>query len=518
MGMIPPDPETDAPAESLWQVFRHLNADNASLYRAMLDVFMEQKQSFVLHLKEIEVLEKLKARADGGSADALSVRAALTQLCGWGNLIARQDQSEARTLEDYRNQNFLYQLSAEGEAAEIALRHFRDHIEQPGELQATALRDIETALQEMTRLLREEDFEKLYAAFTGLFSRFEQLARQAEKFMGGLQRAIELQDLDLEAVLAYKERLIDYLERFLSELTLRAPAIAALLLELDAAGMAGALQRLAERDLTDQLDTGEASRARQEAKWRNRWQGMHTWFLGGKTSSQADNLRSFARGAIPELLSVLGALSERRNQRQDRAADYRALARWFAECPDEDAAHALWHAGFCLHPARYLTVDRATLDRYDDLRQPAQTSWLEAPGLEIAPSLRATGRSGGVGRSAGIPDHADARHLLRERLAREAAQLREARRLLLSGDRRRLADFTQLDPLAFDLLLDCLGEALARGGGQRPVTALSADGSLQIRLAPLPDAPLIRLAMPGGVFCGPDHEICIEETLQEISV
>lgn len=509
--------ESEQNEHAPWQVFRHLNADNATLYRVVLELFMEQKQSFVLHLKEIEILDRLRGRAGAVSMDALSVRAALTQLCGWGNLIARQDQSEARTLEDYRNQNFLYQLSAEGEAAEIALRHFRDHIEQPGELQATALRDIESALHEMSALLREEDFEKLHAAFTGLFTRFEQLARQAEKFMGGLQRAIELQDLDLDAVLAYKERLIDYLERFLSELTLRAPAIASLLLELDEAGMPAALRRLAERDLTDQLDTGPESRARQESKWRNRWQGMHTWFLGGKTPSQADNLRSFARGAIPELLSVLATLTERRNQRQDRAADYRTLARWFAECPDDEAAHTLWHNAFCLYPARFLTVDRATLDRYEELNQPARTSWLDAPGLEIAPSLRATGRSGGTGRSAGIPDHSAARHLLHERLAREAAQLREARRLLLAGDRQRLSDFAHLDPLAFDLLLDCLGEALARGGGQTAIQAQSADGTLHIHLAPIADAPIVHLPTNHGVFSGPDHSVRIEETRLEVS-
>lgn len=509
-------PPSDVIPESAWLVFRHLNAENADLYRAILELFMEQKQIFVLHLKEIEVLERLRTRETPINADALSVRGALNQLCGWSNLIARQDQSEARTLEDYRNQNFLYQLSAEGEAAEIALRHFRDHIEQPGELQAGALRDIETALHEMTALLRDGADDKLHAAFTGLFARFKQLANQAEKFMSGLQRAIELQDLELDAVLAYKERLIDYLERFLSELTLRTPAIATLLLDLDAAGMNDALLRLAERDLADQLDPGPETRARLEADWRLRWQGMHTWFLGGKTSSQADNLRSFARGAIPELLSVLGTLTERRNQRQDRAADYRTLARWFAECPDDDAAHRLWHAGFCLHSARHLTVDRATLDRFDDIRQPAQTSWLDAPGLEIAPSLRATGRSGGRGRSAGIPDHAEARTLLHEKLAREAAQLREARRLLLAGERRRLSEFTDLNPLAFDLLLDCLGEALSRGGGQHPVTAQSADGTLSIHLEPLRDAPLVHLPTPHGIFSGPDHAVRIEETLSEV--
>ncbi|MCC5849823.1 MAG: DUF2397 family protein, partial [Verrucomicrobia bacterium] len=95
-------PPSDVIPESAWLVFRHLNAENADLYRAILELFMEQKQIFVLHLKEIEVLERLRTRETPINADALSVRGALNQLCGWSNLIARQDQSEARTLEDYR--------------------------------------------------------------------------------------------------------------------------------------------------------------------------------------------------------------------------------------------------------------------------------------------------------------------------------------------------------------------------------------------------------------------------------
>lgn len=501
--------------ENSWQVFRHLNAENTGLYREILAVFMELKEGFVLHVKEMEILEALRQRNPERVPDDLSLRGALNQLCEWGNLIARQDQSEARTLEDFRNRNFLYQLSAEGESAEIALAYFRDHIEQPGELQATALRDIETALREMASLPGEDAFDKLHAAFTGLFARFDQLALQAQKFMSGVQRAIELQELDLDAVLAYKERLIDYLERFLSELTLRSPAIAGLLLDLDAAGMPETLRHLAERDLEDQLEPGPEARARLEASWHRRWRGMHTWFIGGNAPSQADKLRGCARGAIPELLSVLAALSERRSHRQDRAADFRTLARWFAECPDDAAAHRLWRSGFCLFSARHLTVDRATLDRFDDMRQPARISWLDAPGLELSPSLRATGRSGGRGRSAGIPDHSLDRRLLHEKLAREAAQLREARHMLLAGERRTLADFVHLDRLAFDLLLDCLGEALTRGGGGEPVTARSADGTLRIHLAPIDEAPLVRLPTRDGVFSGRDHLVRIEETLME---
>jgi uncharacterized protein (TIGR02678 family) len=50
-------------------------------------------------------------------------------------------------------------------------------------------------------------------------------------------------------------------------------------------------------------------------------------------------------------LDAVGLLNERRSGRSDRSADFRVLARWFAEAPDDEAAHRLWRAAFGLCPA-----------------------------------------------------------------------------------------------------------------------------------------------------------------------
>src|SRR5205814_8172334 len=62
---------------------------------------------------------------------------------------------------------------------------------------------------------------------------FEELTAQAQRFIGGLQRRMELQGLNVESFLAYKQRLIDYLERFLSHLVLAAHEIAMTIQSID---------------------------------------------------------------------------------------------------------------------------------------------------------------------------------------------------------------------------------------------------------------------------------------------
>ncbi len=60
-----------------------------------------------------------------------------------------------------------------------------------------------------------------------------------------------------------------------------------------------------------------------------------------------------ASAAIPQLLSAIGALNERRSGRSDRSADFRVLATWFAGCANDAEAHRLARAAFALNPARW---------------------------------------------------------------------------------------------------------------------------------------------------------------------
>src|SRR5699024_10709136 len=111
--------------------------------------------------------------------------------------------------------------------------------------------------------------------------------------------------------------------------------------------------------------------------WRERWTGLTRWFLSdARGPAQAELLRARARSAIPQLLSAVGAINERRAGRSDRSTDYRVLARWFAEAPDDSSAHRLWRTAFALSPARHLSLAPA------DASLPAATPWADAPPLD----------------------------------------------------------------------------------------------------------------------------------------
>jgi uncharacterized protein (TIGR02677 family) len=445
-----------------------------------------------------------------------AVRDLLRSLRDWGNLDEHPDTADVATVEEFYQPRFLYQLTAEGEAAERAISHFVENIRDPGELQAAALDDIRHLLRELEQLIDEPGVDGAKVALTlrSLRERFDELTVKAQVFVGSLQRTIDLRGASVANFVAYKDLLIEYLERFIGELVIATAEIAATLERLDGSRLESVLELVAARELADAVEAGAVARQQAIERWRGRWMGLRSWFIGSAAApSQAEALRARARSAIPALLSAAAAIHERRSARSDRATDLRTLARWFAELSTDEECHRLFRAAFGLSSCRHLSIDQASLVDREARPIPAQTSWLEAPALRISPRLRASGRYTRRGRPNNVIDRSADKQRLAALAREEAAQIAAAQRRIARGERVRLSEIGELDELSFGLLLDLLGEALSRKTrADEEVVATSADGTLQIALGPTGDSRLARIRTSNGELTGPDHFVTISET------
>lgn len=491
--------------------FAHLTAPNALLYRHVMRAFVAAKERFAVHLRPEDVHAALPAEVRPAGVDG--VAGALDALVRWGNLRADPDTARVTAVEDFYRKRYIYQLTQAGEAAEEALGAYDEALGRRGALQAVALHDIVTQLRALLVLAAEDepDPAKTHLALDALASRFGALADNAQAFMGSLQRTIDLHDVEEEVFLAYKDRLIQYLERFIQDLITLGGRIARLVLELEEDGTIGALLRAAAAREAADATPEESAKAGRDAleRWEGRWAGLAAWFVSRDgRDSQARLLRGRALGAIPQLLAVVRALNERRAGRSDRSADFRTLARWFAEAPDDDARHRLWRAAFGLYPARHLTVDADTLAARAARPVAAGTPWAAAEPLRISPRLRRTGSYERRGKPRRVEDRADRRRQLAEVADRQRAEITAARARLVTDGTTRLSELGELDPVAFGLFLHLLGDALATWRpGTRHTVATSNDGSMEIRLSALADRTTAEVRTPGGVFAGPDHLI-----------
>ncbi len=491
-------------------LFRHVSADKAQFYRVIMEAFAAAKRQFRLHLRPDEV--QLEAQWQGTPPTLEEIQLALSQLAEWGNLESQPDTARVSNIEDFYRARFLYRLSVGGEAVEAALTTFTQALQRRGELQTVALQDIFNRLEALLALVDEPvpDAAKVHEVLRDLVRVFEGLADNAQAFMAGVARTIELQQADVKAVLAYKQRLIDYLERFIGDLVGRSGAIAQRIIAL-APRIEPLLWQAANRETRDAApgDIYEQADALQQRlnSWRERWRGLRLWFVSdGHIQAQSELLRSKARAAIPQLLAAVAALNERRSGRSDRSADFRVLARWFADTENDAEAHRLWRAAFALNPARHLSLLSA-----EDV--PASTPWADAPAVAIHPRLRERGEIAPRGPVPHVKDRAAARALLAQQIAEERAQVEAARAVLATGTATRLSELRRLDTHAFRLFLALLGEALAaQASPDQPVMRQTADGLLQIYLEPLSLDSHAEIETELGVFTGRDHMITITPT------
>ncbi|MEV7233869.1 TIGR02677 family protein [Streptomyces sp. NPDC051020] len=514
----PPESEAASPLTD-YTPFAHLTAPNAALYRQVMRAFLAAKERFAVHLRPEDVHAALDA--DTRPGDVEPVVKALDSLVAWGNLRADPDHARVTAVEDFYRRRFIYQLTRAGEAAEAALGTYDEALGRRGELQAVALHDIVTQLRALLVIAGEDepDPAKAHIALSVLTARFTDLADNARAFMGSLQRTIDLHDIEVEAFLAYKDRLIQYLERFIQDLITLGGRIALLIGELEEQGRVEPLLSLAAgRESADAApEDVEHARAAARERWAARWSGLAQWFVSGEgRESQARLLRGRALGSIPQLLSVVRQLNERRAGRSDRSADFRTLARWFAQAPDDAARHRLWRVAFGLHSSRHLTVDADTLAERTATPEPASTPWAEARPLRISPQLRRTGSYERRGKPRRVADRGEAKRRLAEIAAQEAGETRQARERLATGGPVRLSRLGELDPLVFQLFLRLLGDALATWRpGMTTTAATSGDGTMEIRLTALDDGSTAEVRTPGGVFRGPDHLVDIVDLMTD---
>ncbi len=532
-----PSDETTVGADGVpRQPFAHLSAPNASFYRDVLMTFARARDRFIVHMRPEDVSADL-----GRPGDGEQVVAALEKLVEWGNLRSDPDTARVTSVEDFHRARYLYQLTTAGQAAEEAIAVYEEAIGRRGVLQSVALEDIAAHLRALAELVTADearlDPAKVHLLLLALAERFTGLADNAQAFMASLRRVIDFADGDVAAFVAYKQRLIDYINRFIADLANRGAEIATLLGQIEAAGVDRLLTIAARREAADAVpglptdsvaisataDTSAASDTVATADtaaaydtairtavdaWRNRWRGLRDWFLSvdSRHPSQARLLRGAAITAITQLIDTVAALNERRSGRSDRSADFRALARWFAQAPDDVGAHRLWRAAFGLTPARHLTVTQETVAAWQEHEPTPSTPWRQAPPVRISPQLRKTGSYERRGQPNRVADRAEQRRFLAEQAAREAEQVAAARERLATTRPVLLSELGVLDRQAFRLFLGVLSDALsARLPGDSEVNTTTSDGTMEIRLSLVPDGAVVRIETADGVLYGPQH-------------
>lgn len=490
--------------------FRYATAPNAPTYRAVLQVCADALERYVIELRPDEILRALRAGGyvvEVDDLDALETQV-LDQLVTWGNLASTADPAGVERLSDFYRRRLVYHLTDVGEAAHRAVTEVEATVGRSGSLQANMLVKIRDGLAALADAAPRRDADELLRALHDVNAAFETLTHEANRFMtdlGGMVTAGKDDDRgqDDARFIAYKQAVLAYVSRFVEQLRRLAEEIVANLAAVEAADVDALVAVAAtSADLPDFTGDG-AARHRWAAEQHARWRGVARWFVGEDGEQPTvERLAGFAVGAVLTLTRALGRLNDRRGRAVDRTTDFVTLARWFAACEDDEAAHLLWRTAFGLHGARHTHLAEA-----DPERTATRTSWWDAEPVAVPTRLRTHGRVSTSGRHPRASDYSTQRRWLAAKARREREQLETA--LTRFADQPlRLSQLADLDTGELDLLLALLDAALASprdAAGARATR--TTDGRLHVALHPPEDEARCRLRTPSGTLHVPDYRL-----------
>ena len=485
--LVQEQPSLDARERTTLAALRYATVDEAATYLAIMRLFTSGMSGFLSDQSADEVTDRLAEQGHHLDRDTVDDR--LSYLVEHGNLARSPRETEARSVREYLSNRARYQLTPRGELVHRQVEELLAHAEGAREVSSETLPGILAGIEGLVRLVAEElekaDPRNVAGRITTVFAQFEILVSSTRQFYSYLTQVLTRFDLGRDEFVLFKTALIDYLQRFVDEISRHMPQVADRLRELEPS-----VARLCAYANSDGrlvgLDGELARRATglEEADW----QSLHAWFVGSPgRRCDADNVRRLATDAMRSLLTNLRRITAGADRQQSRYGDLIRLAQWF-DAADDARCHELWAAAFGLYSARHLAFPADP----DGDPVPATESWWRSSVAEVPVGLRVYGDRTARGRAGRRVDYSAAkaaRIAERDRQEqRRAAAVRELARLVGPVRDARVSDEAR------SAFLDLYAQALTRHA--RPLTATTAAWS-EART----DGLMLRLevcADPGG--------------------
>ncbi|QNE17495.1 DUF2397 family protein [Kribbella qitaiheensis] len=341
---MPGEPTFSSAERLTLGALRYAVNDEAAGYVAMMRLFTGGISGFLSDQSAAEVAERLAER--GVELDPDTVDARLSYLVEHGNLARSPRETEARSVKEYLSNRARYQLTQRGELVHRQVEELLGHTDAAREVSSEMLGGVLAGLNALDGLtgpaLSEIDSDELARQIVTLFAQFETLVASTRQFYTYLSQVLSRYDLGREEFEAFKGALLDYLQRFVDEISRHMPQIADRLRAVEThvpelCARANAGQRLIG------VDGIQAKRAM--GLEPEDWASLHAWFVGSSgRGSDADHVRALATDAMRSLLVNLRRLAGRADREQSRYGDLLNLARWFDESDDRGVDESIRRA------------------------------------------------------------------------------------------------------------------------------------------------------------------------------
>lgn len=304
----------------------YLNLENTPRYRRIMRYFYLQNLSVNVAMYRDQILEGVRAMGlEDYSEDQLD--ADLDFLVANRNLTRQQELNQARSIEEFKNQHFRYQITAIGIAIEELMAHLPKDTTVSGDLSAHLFERLLDQLTPMKDLKGVALFDQWQLVVT-VFQELQQSAAIYVNYLNSTKVEAFMQSLDF---FNYKADFVRYLQIFISEMQRSAESIQETLRQLPEAKLDIIVsEQIKQKQLQPSFEDANSEEIREIVQ--TQWQGLHNWFLEREGRlSEYRNLIEQTHNVLQRVTRVIQTLTENNQAQQSRTQDYQELIKWFEQ-------------------------------------------------------------------------------------------------------------------------------------------------------------------------------------------
>ncbi len=318
----------------------YLRVENVDRYRVIIRYFFleYEKIHYWLHKEDVYSMMIETHMFENYTMD--QCQQDLQSLVDWGNLTAIQDSNKVRTIEDFKNKKYRYQLSEY--SVEIERMTIRlEKLETEGaSLEPTLLERIYNQLMQYEQMQNKNTME-INGWLQLLLTDFIRLNQNYQDYIKTLNSAKAEELMKTTEFLVFKDKLINYLRTFVMIMQDKGGLIADLLKHINEDELDFLLKKAAEYELSiPRLDV-ELVFEDVYTNFKDKWNSLYRWFIGTNGISEMDRLYDVTNEIIRKMTRYAQQIAEMTNRGSNRKELYYHLINVFGKCEDINEAHKL---------------------------------------------------------------------------------------------------------------------------------------------------------------------------------
>ncbi|MBP3889330.1 MAG: TIGR02677 family protein [Cellulosilyticum sp.] len=321
---------------------RYLSTENTWRYRSIMRVMYKQYEKMKYWSFKEEIFEALKLYDEFEHYTLDQMKLDLDQLTMWNNITAIADTTKVKTVEEFKNRTFRYQISTysiEIERMLIGLEQMR--MENKSNLEHALVERFYHLLAQHESVLGDED-KKVYEWWKSLNSAFKELNQSYRDYIGMFYSPKTEELMKAAAFLVFKEAFIRYLRDFIREIQMSTRSIKEIFMQLTEEEQ----EKLLEKVLNYEKSIVNMEIEIKDEEYleinRGRFQSMEEWFVSKNgIPCLVERLIDSTNEIIRKMTRFAAQIADKRNNNVNRKEEYRRIAQLFTKCEDIEEAHKL---------------------------------------------------------------------------------------------------------------------------------------------------------------------------------